>query len=193
VNSIANGMKKFHQARGLVLDLEPQNASQTACTAKLGMSYAQLLHQLSVRLKSQGQQLAVYDQQWQYHGIDSVYNYDVDGLAAGRVVVGITYDGKGNYSGAAAFQNWQQRLLWLLQPEHVADPALVAAGLTTDSCYTTDDVAARVKALSNKGIHTIHVFANDGNVVPQEWANPMSAFLSEGTATHKTHASYVGG
>jgi hypothetical protein len=150
------------------------------------MLYAQLLHQLSVRLRSQGQQLAVYDERWQYHGIDSFFNYDLDGLAAGRVVVGVTYDGKGNYSGAIPLKKWLQRLSWLLQPTIVADPTLVAAGLSTDSGYNTSDVAARIAALSEGGIRSIHVFANSNDIVPAGWKLPLSSFLGGSSGHNET-------
>ena len=122
---------------GVILDLEP-STGDTACTVELGMAYARVLHRLAQALGRQGQSLLLYANQWQYHGVHTFFDYDLDGLAAasggrgtqqdsghgGGVVVGVTYDGQGNFTGGGAFDAWQKRLDWLLDPAGaaVADP-----------------------------------------------------------------------
>ena len=111
------------------------------------MSYANFLHRLSLQLAAQEQKLNVYDCMWQYHGVKTFFNYDADGISAGKVVVGITYDGKGNFSGTKAFNEWNDRVVWLKQ-KGVADLRYIAAGLSVDFEYNEAGVENRLKAKS---------------------------------------------
>ena len=179
---------------GLILDLEPSSTGDAACTAELGMAYARVLHRLARVLGAQGQSLLLYAEQWQYHGIHTYFDYDLDGLAAsasggarggtsrGGVVVGVTYDGQGNFTGGAALAAWQKRLDWLFDSAGaaVADPSFIAAGLSTDSVYTAADIAARVSAIAASGVPTIHVFTD---YVPESWGAPLKDFLAGGRAS----------
>ena len=57
---------------------------------------------------------------------------------------GITYDGKGNFSGTKAFNEWNDRVVWLKQ-KGVADLRYVAAGLSVDFENNEADVENRLK------------------------------------------------
>jgi hypothetical protein len=101
---------------GVVVDLEPAGgATDPNCTAALGRAYAALLSRARRALAPSGVALRVYACAWQYHGVNTFFDYDADGAAAGRVVEGLTYDGSGNHSGAAALALWSARLAWLLE------------------------------------------------------------------------------
>jgi hypothetical protein len=171
VDSLAARLQSIKGVAGLVVDLEP--AEDATCTAATGMAYANLLHRLAVRLRGIGKSLMVYACAWQWHRVSTFFNYDADGLAAGTVVVGITYDGRGDFNGSAAFRAWEQRLQWL-QGTGVADTQYVAAGLSTDSHYDAPAVANRTRAIAAAGVDSIHVFADQ---IPATWVQPLQAFL----------------
>lgn len=163
------------QADGLVLDLEPQDHRDPACTADLGRQYASFLLRLSTLLHKQGRQLEVYDEGWQWHRIDTFFDFALDGRAAGRVVVGVTYEGPGNFTNASSFAVWKQRFDWLTSPAVIPDPLVLACGLSTDSVYDETSVSDRLGAISSAGVTAVHVFALP---VPLLWLKPLATFLS---------------
>ena len=121
---------------GLVLDLEP---SEGGCTGATGQEFAAFLAR--VRAAVHPKPVRVYAEQWQYHGIETFFSYREDAQAAGRVVSGLTYDGRppsgkpsSIFNSARALANWNSRLDWLLtDPKNgLLSPQLLAAGLTTD-------------------------------------------------------------
>ena len=162
---------------GLVVDLEPAGgAADPNCNAALGRAYAALLSRVRRALAPSGVALRVYACAWQYHGVDTFFDYGADGAAAGRVVEGLTYDGAGNHSGAAALALWSARLAWLLEEGGGGGvaPGLVAAGLTTDSALSEDDVRQRLAALAVAGVREVHVFTD---AVPRAFIAPLAEWL----------------
>ena len=93
---------------------------------------------------------------------------------------GITYDGKGNFSGTKAFNEWKDRFVWLKQ-KGVADLRYVAAGLSVDSEYDEADVENRLKVLMENNVDAIHIFAD---TVPTNWIKPLQLFLKNDFALH---------
>ena len=59
----------------------------------------------------------------------------------------VLYDGKGNFSGTKAFNEWNDRVVWLKQ-KGVADLRYIAAGLSVDFEYNEAGVENRLKAKS---------------------------------------------
>jgi hypothetical protein len=166
---------------GLVIDLEPTETA--SCTEATGQEYAAFLAR--VRMALHPTPLRVYAEQWQFHKIETFFSFREDGRAAGKVVSGITYDGRaaraGQFNTLAALDAWAGRLRWLLGDpvDGLDSPAFLAAGLSTDSGYNSTAIAARVQRLRAADVSELHVFTDH---VPAAWLEPLRRFRMNGSA-----------
>jgi hypothetical protein len=96
-----------------------------------------------------------------------------------KVVVGVTYDGAGNFTNWTSFERWKSRFDWLMSPAVIPDPAVLACGLSTDAIYDVTAISDRIGAMASAGVAAVHVFALP---VPPLWLQALQSFLGSPSA-----------
>jgi hypothetical protein len=153
---------------GLVVDLEPP---ASGCFAKDGIGFVKLLTALRVAAHAADLHLLVYAEQWQYHGLWTLFDYAKDAAATDGCLIGLTYDGP---PPIKPLSDWKVRLNYSTAAVPLSSKRWV--GLSTDSGYDGEAIASRVRAAAGAGATRLHVFTD---WVPAAWIAPLRAFLRD--------------
>ena len=119
---------------------------------------------------------------WEYHGIDSFFDFAAIAAAGNttRVLAGLTYDAGGARNTSRWLASWRKRLAFLAA--RVRPAAAIGVGLSSDSWYTPCDrwLRARVAAAAAAGAGEIHVWVDE---VPAAWVPELARFLQGNAST----------
>ena len=89
---------------GIAVDLEPP---ASGCFPKDGVGFVKFLKALSSAARAAGKEVLVYSEQWQYHGLHTLFDYAQDAAATDGCLIGLTYDGT---PPIKKYANWEARL-----------------------------------------------------------------------------------